>query len=220
MNLILPSDWDAHLKSETEKTYFKDLEKSLTTAYKKRTVYPEHEDIFKALELTPLSDVKVVILGQDPYHGPGQAHGLSFSVQGGAKIPPSLNNIYKELKSALGKEIPESGNLSHWAYQGVLLLNSTLTVEDGEAGSHQGWGWETFTDAIIETISKEKEHVVFLLWGKYAQSKKKLIDTDKHLVLETAHPSPLSARRGFFGSKQFKKTNEYLKEHGLTEIDW
>jgi len=203
-----------------KKPYFKDLEKALATAYKKRTVYPEQENIFKAFELTPLTDVKVVILGQDPYHGAGQAHGLSFSVQGGAKIPPSLRNIYKEMNSDLGKDMPESGNLSHLAYQGVLLLNSTLTVEDGDAGIHQGWGWETFTDRVIEIISEQQENVVFMLWGKYAQSKKKLIDTDKHLILETTHPSPLSAHRGFLGSKQFSKANSYLKKNNKSEIDW
>lgn len=220
MKLILPPDWDTLLQSETEKTYFKDLEKSLKTAYKKRTVYPEQENIFNAFALTPLKNIKVVILGQDPYHGPGQAHGLSFSVHGSTKMPPSLKNIYKELESDLDKTVPESGNLAHLAYQGVFLLNTTLTVEDGEAGSHLGWGWETFTDQVIKLISDEQKHVVFLLWGKYAQSKKKLIDTKKHLILETTHPSPLSAHRGFLGSKHFSKANTYLKEHGLSPIEW
>lgn len=220
MNLLIPDTWQPYLEEETEKLYFKDLEKSLTTAYKKRKVYPEPEDIFRALELTPFEDIKVVILGQDPYHGEGQANGLAFSVQGNIKIPPSLLNIFKEIHTDVDGIIPQSGNLDHWAQQGVLLLNSTLTVEDGEAGSHQNWGWETFTDTIIQRISDEREHVVFLLWGKPAQAKEPLIDTSKHLILKATHPSPLSARRGFFGSKHFSQTNEYLKSHGKEEIFW
>lgn len=203
-----------------QKSYFKDLIKSVDIAYKNRTVFPIKDKIFAAFEYCPLDDVKVVIIGQDPYHGAGQAHGLCFSVPDGEKIPPSLRNIYKELQSDIGKEIPTSGNLEHWAKQGVLLLNATLTVEEGQAGFHQGWGWETFTDKVIKTISKQKEHVVFLLWGKYAQDKANLIDESKHLILKSTHPSPLSAHRGFLGCKHFSKTNEYLKKHSISEIKW
>lgn len=220
MKLILPPDWQPYLANELKKPYFKDLKRALTLAYKERTVFPVKTNIFNAFELTPLANVRVVILGQDPYHGAGQAHGLSFSVPDGIKIPPSLRNIYKELAADLGATPTESGNLEHWAKQGVFLLNSTLTVEEGEAGFHQGWGWEQFTDEVIRTISKEREHVVFLLWGKFAQDKASLIDESKHLILKTTHPSPLSAHRGFLGSKPFSQTNAYLKKHTIKPIVW
>jgi len=220
MKLFLPPPWQPYLKAELVKPYFSDLQRALSLAYKKRTVYPSAENIFAAFTLTPLKKITVVILGQDPYHGQGQAHGLSFSVQTGAKIPPSLRNMYTELSADIGKPIPKQGNLEAWATQGVFLLNSTLTVEDGQAGFHQGWGWETFTDEVIRIISREQPHVVFLLWGKFAQDKASLIDESKHLVLQTTHPSPLSAYRGFFGSNHFSQTNTYLKNHSLKEIDW
>lgn len=220
MKLILPESWQPMLEAETKKQYFLNLEKALAEAYKKRKIYPEFENIFHALEVTSLKQVKVVILGQDPYHGENQAHGLSFSVQGGVKIPPSLQNIFKEIQSDVHGITPQSGNLEHWAQQGVLLLNSVLTVEAEAANSHQGWGWEQFTDEIIKVISAQKKHVVFLLWGKYAQDKASLIDESKHLILKTTHPSPLSAHRGFLGSKHFSKTNEYLKSHSIKTIEW
>lgn len=218
--LEIEKSWEKVLQEEFNKGYFKDLSKSVEKAYLERTVFPAREKVFNAFKLCPLNKVKVVILGQDPYHGAGQAHGLSFSVPDDIKIPPSLINIYKEIASDLGKEIPESGNLEHWAEQGVLLLNATLTVEEGQAGFHQGWGWETFTDEVIKKISEEKENVVFLLWGKFAQDKAKLIDESKHLILKTTHPSPLSAHRGFLGCRHFSQTNEYLEKNGLEEIEW
>jgi len=183
-------------------------------------IYPPADMIFHALELCAPSDVKVVILGQDPYHGHGQAMGLAFSVLGGTPIPPSLNNIFKELSSDLSLPIPQSGNLSHWANQGVLLLNATMTVVAGTPGSHQGKGWEQFTDHIITTIAQEQEHVVFLLWGKYAEAKASLIDPTKHLILTAPHPSPLSAHRGFFGCKHFSQANSYLRQHDRKSIEW
>jgi len=188
-------------------------------AYAARTIYPPEADIFRALSLTSFEDVRVVIVGQDPYHGEGEAHGLCFSVHDGAKTLPSLRNIFKEIASEYGNA-PQSTDLTSWAKQGVLLLNATLTVEKDCAGSHQGKGWETFTDAILKKISDEKEHVVFLLWGNYARKKADLIDHGKHLVLESAHPSPLSAHRGFFGNKHFKLTNEYLTAHKKQPINW
>ncbi len=187
--------------------------------YLSATVYPPPKFVFHAFELCPFEKVEVVILGQDPYHGPGQAHGLSFSVPEKVRIPPSLQNIYKEIMSDVGGTIPISGNLEHWARQGVLLLNATLTVRAHQAGSHQHKGWEEFTDAVIRTISEKKEHVVFILWGRYAREKKRLIDSSKHLILESAHPSPFSAT-AFFGNKHFSKTNEYLKKWGKKEIGW
>lgn len=220
MNTDLGKTWNNYLEPEMEKEYFLDLNRAVTKAYKERAVFPTEQNVFNAFKLCPLNKVKVVIIGQDPYHGEGQAHGLSFSVPDGVKIPPSLRNIYKELASDLGTEIPESGNLEHWAKQGVMLLNATLTVEESQAGFHQGWGWETFTDTVIETISKEKENVVFLLWGKFAQDKAKLIDESKHLILKTTHPSPLSAHRGFLGSKHFSKTNDYLEKHQQSGVTW
>ena len=220
MQTDLGPTWNNLLKEEIQKDYYQDLSRAVSKAYKDRSVFPSEKDVFNAFKLCPPEKVKVVILGQDPYHGKGQAHGLSFSVPDGTKIPPSLRNIYKEIASDLGKEIPESGNLERWAKQGVLLLNATLTVEEGQAGFHQGWGWEIFTDEVIKTISDKKEHVVFLLWGKYAQDKASLVDESKHLILKTTHPSPLSAHRGFLGSKHFSKTNEYLRQNNLNEIIW
>lgn len=220
MKLTLPPAWQKYLSKETQKTYFTDLQRALSLAYTHRAVYPSVEHIFRALQLTPLEHVKVVMLGQDPYHGPGQAHGLAFSVPDGIKTPPSLQNIYKEIATDIGTNIPPSGNLEHWARQGVCLLNSTLTVEDGQAGFHQGWGWETFTDEIIRVIAQEQSHVVFLLWGKYAQKKADLIDGTKHLILKAPHPSPLSAHRGFFGCRHFSQANEYLQRHGREVIQW
>lgn len=220
MDIRIESSWKKVLAEEFEKEYFIDLTTELHEAYLKGPIYPLPEYVFNAFRLCPFDDVKVVILGQDPYHGVGQAHGLSFSVPKGIKIPPSLRNIYKEIESDIGTPIPESGNLERWATQGVLLLNATLTVEAGKPASHQGKGWEQFTDAVVKKISDKKEHVVFLLWGNFARSKKSLIDTSKHLVLEAPHPSPFSAYTGFFDSKHFSKTNEHLKKNGQTEIVW
>ncbi len=216
----IEKSWKTILQEEMGKGYFTDLTKKVELAYKEKTVFPAKENIFNAFSLCPFAEVKVVILGQDPYHGKGQAHGLAFSVEDGVKIPPSLRNIYKEINTDVGKNITDSGNLKYWAKQGVLLLNSTLTVEEGNAGSHQKLGWEQFTDAAIKAISDQKENVVFLLWGNFARSKAALIDNDKHLILESPHPSPLSAYAGFFGCKHFSKTNMYLKAKGLKKIDW
>jgi uracil-DNA glycosylase len=212
MDIEIESSWKTVLKPEFAKDYFQQLTAEVKTDYllNQPPVYPPAQYIFNAFKLCPFDEVKVVILGQDPYHGPNQAHGLSFSVQDGVRTPPSLQNIYKEIRSDLGKDIPESGNLERWAKQGVLLLNATLTVLKGQPGSHQGKGWEQFTDAVIERVSNEKNHVVFLLWGNFARSKAKLIDSTKHCILEAPHPSPLSAH----------KTNNYLKKQGLTPIDW
>jgi uracil-DNA glycosylase len=220
MNIKIESTWQEALKEEFEKAYFKQLQKDVDNAYKTEDIFPPQDLIFNALNLCPLPNLKVVILGQDPYHGPSQAHGLSFSVPDDVKIPPSLRNIYKELNSDLDLPIPTSGNLEHWAKQGVLLLNATLTVRAGEAGSHQGLGWETFTDEIIKTTSDQKENVVFLLWGKYAQAKAELIDSNKHLILTAPHPSPFSAYTGFFGCKHFSMTNEYLNQQKQNPIAW
>lgn len=220
MTVEIEPSWKQALEPEFAKPYFANLTATVKEAYLAGPVYPPPKLIFNAFTLCPLSTVKVVILGQDPYHGPGQAHGLSFSVPDGVKNPPSLQNIYKELASDLKTPLPTTGNLEAWAGQGVLLLNATLSVLPGQPGSHQGLGWETFTDAVIQTVSKEKEHVVFILWGKYAQAKRSLIDTTKHLVIESPHPSPFSAHTGFFGSRPFSRTNTYLTEHGLTPIHW
>jgi uracil-DNA glycosylase len=218
----LPKAWKTHLQAEMQKDYWQPLTLEVNASYliDEPPVYPPAPLAFNALELCSPDQVKVVILGQDPYHGDGQAMGLSFSVPDGVKIPPSLQNIYKELASDLDRPIPTSGNLEHWAKQGVLLLNSTLTVESGNAGSHQGKGWEQFTDQIIKTVSKEKENVVFILWGKFAEAKSDLIDESKHLILTAPHPSPLSAHRGFLGCKHFSQTNEYLKQNNHSEIKW
>ncbi len=220
MEVKLEKSWKELLKDEFEKPYFADLSKFVHDEYKNGTVYPPPKFIFHALDSLPVDKVKVVILGQDPYHGPGQAHGLSFSVPEGITLPPSLQNIYKEIASDLGKPAPKSGNLDRWAKQGVLLLNATLTVKAHQAGSHQNKGWEQFTDAIIHRLAEKKEHLVFILWGNYAQRKGAFIDTAKHLVLKAPHPSPFSAHSGFFGSRPFSQTNKYLEEHGKTPIDW
>ncbi|MCA9366199.1 uracil-DNA glycosylase [Candidatus Kaiserbacteria bacterium] len=220
MKVQIEPSWEAVLKSEFEKEYFKKLAETVRDAYLKGPVYPPPQQVFNAFTLCPFDNVKVVILGQDPYHGPNQAHGLSFSVPDGVQTPPSLQNIYKEIQSDIGTPVPASGNLERWARQGVLLLNATLTVLPAQAGSHQGLGWEEFTDAVIKTISEHKEHVVFMLWGSYARSKASLIDWEKHLVLEAPHPSPLSAHRGFLGCKHFSQANQYLKEHKLEPVEW
>lgn len=214
-----PSLWYRKLQPELEKPYFKSLQEFVKKERSETIVYPKHEDVFNALKLTPFEDLKVVILGQDPYHGPNQAHGLSFSVNYGVKPPPSLVNIFKELNTDLGCPVPNHGNLTVWANQGVMLLNATLTVRASQPGSHQNKGWEKFTDAVIKMISDEKEHCVFMLWGNYAKSKTGLIDLDKHLVLEAAHPSPL-ARGAFFGSRPFSKANEYLISKKRKPVNW
>ena len=217
---IFQNDWQAILGEEFKKPYYRELRHFLKEEYETKTIYPKKEDIFNALHYTSYENVKVVLLGQDPYHGPDQAHGLSFSVQPGVRVPPSLRNMFKELKDDLGVAIPADGYLKSWADEGVLLLNTVLTVREGEAHSHKGKGWETFTDAIIQSLNAKEEPVVFLLWGRPAQSKLPLIDTNLHHVLTSAHPSPLSARRGFFGSKPFSRTNELLRKAGRGEIDW
>ncbi len=216
----LHESWKNALKHEFESPYFNSLKDFLVTERNLYTVYPKGSLIFNALNLTPFEQVRVVLLGQDPYHGSGQAHGLSFSVPFGIKPPPSLVNIYKELSSDLGIAAPAHGNLEKWASQGVLLLNATLTVRANQAGSHQGRGWELFTNCIIRTLSEQKNGIVFLLWGRYAQQKLSLIDQKKHFVLLAAHPSPFSAYQGYFGCKHFSKTNELLLKQGLTPIDW
>lgn len=216
---IAPS-WKEMLKPEFEKPYFKSLIEFVKSEYKAQTVYPPGKEIFKAFDCADFEQVKVVIIGQDPYHGPGQANGLCFSVREGVTMPPSLKNIFKEIHNDLGKPIPKNGDLERWAKQGVLLLNATLTVRASSPGSHQKKGWEDFTDAVIKLISEKRKNVVFLLWGAFAQKKGDLIDRNKHLVLMSAHPSPFSADRGFFGCRHFSKTNEYLKSKGQKEIDW
>lgn len=216
---IEPS-WKEALQEEFGKEYFKQLTQFVREEYLSAKVFPPPKYIFHAFELTPFAKVKVVILGQDPYHGVGQAHGLCFSVPEEIEMPPSLKNIYIEIVSEFGGKVPKHGNLEHWAKQGVLLLNATLTVRAHTAGSHQGKGWEEFTDAVIKTLSDKKEHLVFLLWGNYAKKKVELIDWEKHLVLEAAHPSPFSAASGFFGCKHFSQTNDYLKKRGREPIRW
>ena len=212
--------WNEILAEEMEKDYYQQLQ---TFVQKRRTevrVFPEEKNVFNALKLTPFESVKVVILGQDPYHGFGQAHGLSFSVQKGTPLPPSLKNIYKELQEDIGGELPKEGDLSHWAKQGVLLLNTVLTVEEGNANSHKGKGWETLTNRFIESLNELKHPVIFILWGKPAQDKEKLITNPNHVLLKAPHPSPLSAYRGFFGSKPFSKVNDILIQQGQTPICW
>ncbi len=217
----LGESWKPLLLEEFQKDYFRDLKKFLLQEKAAgQIIYPPGDKIFAALDTTPFEQLKVVIIGQDPYHGVGQANGLCFSVNDGIPQPPSLQNIFKELKDDCGFTIPVSGNLKKWASHGVLLLNATLTVRKDQPGSHQKRGWEIFTDTIIKKISEDKEHIVFILWGKFAQSKEPLIDQHKHLILKAAHPSPFSAYNGFFGCKHFSKTNAYLKEHGMEEIDW
>ncbi len=220
MEIRLDESWKALLRDEIEKTYFKSLTDFVRSEYLSTTIYPPPKFIFNALDSLPVDQVKVVILGQDPYHGPGQAHGLSFSVPDGIKPPPSLQNIYKEIKSDLGKEIPQSGNLEKWVKQGVLLLNATLTVRAHQAGSHQNHGWEQFTDTIIQKLSENKSNLVFMLWGAYAQKKGSVIKSSNHLILKAPHPSPFSAHSGFFGCKHFSQTNSYLMSQGISPIDW
>lgn len=219
MNINIEESWKNLLKPEFEKSYFSSLINFVKQEYKEHTCYPKGKNIFKAFELTPFDQVKVVLLGQDPYHGEGQAMGLCFSVPNGIVYPPSLRNIIIELKNDTGIEL-KSGDLTPWAKQGVFLLNATLTVRAHQAGSHQKKGWETFTDSVIHKISEEKEHVVFILWGSYAQQKINLIDTQKHFIIKSVHPSPLSAHRGFFGSKPFSLTNEYLTSKKIEPIQW
>jgi len=220
MDVKIAHSWKSRLSQEFEKPYFFQLIDFVKAEYQSATVYPPGKEIFKAFDACDFDQTRVVIIGQDPYHGPGQANGLCFSVHDGVRTPPSLVNIFKEIHKDLGKPIPTTGNLERWANQGVLLLNATLTVRASSPGSHQNKGWEIFTDEIIKKISDEKTHVVFLLWGAYAQKKGEVIDRNKHLVLMSAHPSPFSADRGFFGCRHFSKANEYLKSKGLREIDW
>lgn len=220
MDVKIAEDWKPLLASEFQKEYFRELAEFVKSEYQNHTVYPPGKQIFAAFEYCHWEDLKVVIIGQDPYHGAGQANGLCFSVKDGVRTPPSLQSIFKELKTDVGKDIPNSGNLEHWAKQGILMLNATLTVRANTAGSHQNKGWETFTDAVIQKISDEKEGLVFLLWGAYAQRKGQVIDKTKHLVLESAHPSPFAAHRGFFGNKHFSKTNAYLENRGEKMIAW
>lgn len=220
MNVRLEESWKKLLSDEFEKPYFKDLTDFVKKEYQDNTVYPPAKYIFNALDSCPVDKVKVVILGQDPYHGVGQAHGLSFSVQGGVALPPSLQNIYKELETDLGVKRKTTGDLTNWANQGVLLLNATLTVRANQAGSHQNKGWEIFTDAIIEKLNKSRKNIVYILWGNYAQKKGKLINEENNLVIKSAHPSPLSAYNGFFGSRPFSQTNVYLLSRDIQKINW
>lgn len=220
MDVKIEPSWKAVLAEEFEKDYFSNLTKFVHEEYRTAQIFPPGRQIFAAFDATPFNDVKVVILGQDPYHDVNQANGLCFSVNNGVAFPPSLLNIFKEIKSDIGTEIPQSGDLSRWARQGVLLLNATLTVRAHMAGSHQGRGWETFTDAVIAHLAREREHLVFLLWGAYAIKKGAFIDRTRHLVLTSPHPSPLSAHRGFFGNHHFSRANEYLTAYGKTPIMW
>ena len=212
--------WNEILAEEMQKDYYQELQAFVQKRRAEVRVFPEEKNVFNALELTPFELVKVVILGQDPYHGFGQAHGLSFSVQKGIPLPPSLRNIYKELQEDIGGELPTDGDLSHWAKQGILLLNTVLTVEEGNANSHKGMGWETLTNRLIESLNELKHPVIFILWGKPAQDKEKLITNPNHVILKAPHPSPLSAYRGFFGSKPFSKVNDILIQQGQTPIRW
>ncbi len=217
----LEESWKEHLKPEFERDYMLALRQFLQQEKELgKVIFPAGSEIFNALNSTPLSQVKVVILGQDPYHGPGQAHGLCFSVRPGVAIPPSLRNIYKEIAADLGFPPPRTGSLQSWSEQGVLLLNSVLTVESGKAAAHQGKGWEEFTDRVVALLNQQREHLVFILWGSYAQRKGQIIDRKRHLVLESPHPSPLSASRGFFGNHHFSRANEYLVAHGQSPVDW
>ena len=214
------TDWNPILREEFEKPYWHELQQFVAEERSRGQVFPPHDQVFAALHLTPYADTRVLILGQDPYHGPGQAHGLSFSVQPGVRIPPSLQNIHKELEADLGIARPDHGNLEAWAQRGVLLLNATLTVRAHEAASHQKRGWETFTDEVIRAANEKQERGVFVLWGSSARRKREVIDTSRHAIVESPHPSPLSAHRGFFGSRPFSRTNELLAEAGLPPIDW
>ncbi|MCY7704669.1 uracil-DNA glycosylase [Bacillus safensis] len=220
MKPFLNDSWWAVMKSEFEQPYYQELRKWMKEEYRTQTVFPKPDDVYRALHLTSYEKVKVVILGQDPYHGPGQAHGLSFSVQPGVKHPPSLRNIFQELKDDLGCPVPNHGSLVSWAEQGVLLLNTVLTVRKGEANSHKGKGWERVTDRVIDVLNQREQPVVFVLWGRHAQNKKERIDQNKHFIIESPHPSPFSARNGFFGSRPFSKVNAYLKQMGIEEINW
>ncbi|KWZ77506.1 uracil-DNA glycosylase [Anaerococcus tetradius] len=220
MTVKIGNDWDKLLKDEWDKPYYQDLRKFLIREYRNYNIYPDMYDIFNALKYVAYEDVKVVILGQDPYHGRGQAHGFSFSVKEDVPIPPSLLNIYKELRDDLGLFIPDNGNLTKWAKQGVLLLNTVLTVREKSPNSHKDRGWEKLTDRIIALLNQREKPIVFILWGANARSKTKLINNRRHLILTSAHPSPLSAYRGFFGSKVFSKTNKFLRDNNMKEIDW
>ena len=220
MDVKIEPNWKRRLSGEFEKEYFIKLIDFVKSEYATQTVFPPGKEIFRAFDSCDFDHVRVVIIGQDPYHGPGQANGLCFSVRDGITMPPSLLNIFKEIRNDLGKPIPKSGDLERWARQGVLLLNATLTVRASNAGSHQNKGWELFTDAVIRKLSEQKEHVVYLLWGAYAQKKGEIIDRNRNLVLMSPHPSPFSADRGFFGNKHFSQANNYLKSKGKEEIDW
>lgn len=220
VNPTIEESWKNILANQFNASYFTQLKAFLVAEKSQYQIFPPGSQIFNAFNFTPFDQVKVVLLGQDPYHGPGQAHGLCFSVPDGIAKPPSLQNILKELNSDLGIPVTQSGNLEKWAKQGVLLLNATLTVRAHQAGSHQNKGWETFTDAAIKALAEQREHLVFILWGNYAQAKESLIDSSKHLILKTVHPSPMSVTRGFFGCKHFSKTNDYLRKHNIKEIDW
>ncbi len=220
MNVKIEPSWAEKLSDEFDKPYFEGLVNFVREEYDKHKVYPPGKLIFNAFEKCPFPDVKVVILGQDPYHGPGQAHGLCFSVPDGIDFPRSLQNIFKEINSDLGTPVPRSGNLERWASQGVFLLNATLTVRAHQAGSHQEKGWESFTDRVVHLLAEERENLVFMLWGSYAQRKGHLIDTNRHLVLRSVHPSPLSANRGFFGNHHFSQANDYLTRHGKQPVMW
>jgi uracil-DNA glycosylase len=216
----MKTDWNPILRGEFAKQYWVELQQFVATERSRAVVYPPHDEVFAALHLTPYAEVKAVILGQDPYHGPNQAHGLCFSVRPGVALPPSLHNIFKELEADLGVSPPSHGCLDHWARQGVLLLNASLTVRKGRAASHQGKGWETFTDEVLRAVNAKPERVVFILWGASARRKKALIDTSHHVIIESAHPSPLSASNGFFGSRPFSRANAALVEAGRPPIDW
>lgn len=216
----IANDWLEPLKPEFSKPYYRKLYQTVNEEYRTHQIFPPADDIFNAFALTPLHEVKVVILGQDPYHGEGQAHGLCFSVKPDVEIPPSLVNIYKELQDDCGCEIPNNGYLTKWAKQGVLLLNTVLTVRAHQANSHRGIGWEEFTDAAIRILNEQNRPMVFILWGRPAQMKKSMLTNPQHMIIESPHPSPLSAYRGFFGSRPFSRTNKFLREHGLQEIDW
>jgi len=220
MELVPTTDWNSLLRREFDRPYWAELQDFVRHERERHVVFPPHDEVFAALHLTSFAATRVVILGQDPYHGSGQAHGLCFSVRRGVPVPPSLRNMHKELQQDLGCPTPSHGNLEHWARQGVLLLNTTLTVRVGEAASHHGRGWETFTDEVISAVDAKSSRVVFLLWGAASRKKKSLIDTDRHTVIESAHPSPLSAHNGFFGSRPFSRANQALRESGQEPIDW
>lgn len=216
----MTTDWNPLLRAEFDEPYWADLQRFVRDERARGPVHPPHDEVFAALHLTPYATTRVLLLGQDPYHGPGQAHGLAFSVRDGVRVPPSLANIHKELHTDLGLPVPDHGNLEAWTRQGVLLLNTTLTVRGGAAASHQGRGWERFTDRVIRVVSAKPEHVVFILWGGHARRKRSLIDGGRHTILESPHPSPLSAHQGFFGSRPFSRANEALEAHGQPPIDW